>query len=107
MDEVTYFLRGEVDISNADALLDEIRRRAAARTGSVVVDCMDLEFIGGAGLGALAVADYELRAQGRRLLLLNAMPMLVKLLDICGLTDMVASTATSSTRSPSRTRAGS
>jgi anti-anti-sigma factor len=93
VDEVTYFLRGEIDISNSDALVDEIRRRAARRSGPVVVDCMDLEFIGGAGLGALAVADFELREQGRRLLLANAMPMLVKLLDICGLTDLVASTA--------------
>ena len=92
MDEYRYFLRGEIDLVNADAVLTEMRAQAAKRDGPLVVDCMDLEFVDASGLRSFVVVDRELRAQERRLVLVNAIPMLTRVLDVCGLTDLLIPT---------------
>jgi anti-anti-sigma factor len=92
VDEYPYFLRGEIDLANADAVLANLRARAAVQSGPLVVDCMDLEFVDAAGLRTFVTADNELREQERRLLLVNAMPMLARVLGICGLTDLMIPT---------------
>jgi anti-anti-sigma factor len=92
VDEYAYFLRGEIDLANADAILADLRARAAVQSGPLVVDCMGLEFIDASGLRAFVIADNELREQERRLLLVNAMPMLARVLRVCGLTDLLIPT---------------
>ncbi len=50
MDPCRFFLRGEMDASTADDVLTRLRRACAGHSCDVVVDCMDLTFISGAGI---------------------------------------------------------
>ena len=92
MDKYRYFLRGEVDVSNADESLAFIRASTLLHSDNVAIDCMDLLFIDAAGLHALVALNNELRLQGRELRLVNAAPVLVRILDVCGLTELLAPT---------------
>jgi anti-anti-sigma factor len=59
-------LHGEVDFASAD----EVREALCATAASVVVvDLGPIEFIDSAGLRALDIANRELRAAGRKLVL--------------------------------------
>ena len=92
MDEYRYFLRGEIDLSNADESLALILASVSLHAGNVSVDCMDLLFIDAAGLNAIVALQSELREHGRDLSLVHASPLLVRVLDNCGLTELLAST---------------
>ena len=92
MDEYRYFLRGEVDLSNADESLAFIRASTLLHSGNVSIDCMDLLFIDAAGLNALVALSNELREQGRALSLVHTSPFLRRVLDVCELTQLLAPT---------------
>jgi len=92
VDEYPLSLRGEIDLANADAVLAALRAHAAARNGPLVVDCMALEFLDASGLRAFVIADNELRRQQRRLSLVNVRPLLARVLDVCGLNDLLIPT---------------
>lgn len=77
-----FFLRGEIDMSNADSVATSLRN-AAAQVPSVrefLVDCMDLTFIDLAGIRALIMVHGELAQQGRDLRLVHASPFLTRVL---------------------------
>ena len=85
-----YFLRGEVDVSNADEQFALIYASSWLHTGDVTVDCVDLRCIDRAGLRALIALRDELRQQGRNLTLVQAPPFLVLVLEVFGLTELFA-----------------
>jgi anti-anti-sigma factor len=89
VDEYPFLVRGEVDVANADAVLGALRAHAAAQNGTLVVDCRHVEFLDASGLRAFVIADNELRRQQRRMLLVNPTPLLVRILDVCGLNELV------------------
>ena len=94
-----YFLRGEVDVSNADEQFALIYASSWLHSGDVIVDCVDLRFIDAAGLRALVALRDELRQQGRTLSLVHAPPSLVLVLEVCGFTELFARAQDGVTRS--------
>jgi anti-anti-sigma factor len=78
-------LQGELDVSNADSLrqvLDGLLERAPQ---TLVVDLAGLGFADCAGLSVLVAARTRLAAQGHQLILLNAQPVVRRLLAVTGL----------------------
>jgi anti-sigma B factor antagonist len=78
-------LRGDLDVSNADSLrqvLDGLLERAPQ---TLVVDLAGLGFADRAGLTVLVAARTRLAAQGHQLILVNAQPVVRRLLAVTGL----------------------
>jgi anti-anti-sigma factor len=92
VDEHRYFLRGEIDVSNADESVAFIHASTLLHSGNVSIDCMDLLFIDAAGINALVALSNELREQGRTLSVVHVSPFLGRVLDICGLMELLGST---------------
>lgn len=72
MAERTYFLRGEIDVSNVPEIARRIERAIALSDGELVVDCFDLSFIDSTGVAMLLRAAAELGSTGRSLRVANA-----------------------------------
>ena len=90
MGECRFFIRGEIDVVNADGLATTLRSLASRHPGTeVIVDCMDLTFIDATGIGALITIRAELAEQGRDLWLVHPSPILARLLGILDLTYLV------------------
>jgi anti-anti-sigma factor len=85
-----YFLRGDVDVSNADEQFALIYAVSWLHSGDVTIDCRDLRFIDAAGLHALTAIRDELREQGRSLSLVHAPAFLFCVLVACKLTELLA-----------------
>jgi anti-sigma B factor antagonist len=78
-------LRGDLDVSNADSLrrvLDGLLERAPQ---TLVVDLAGLGFADCAGLSIFLAARTRLAAQGHQLILVNAQPVVRRLLAVTGL----------------------
>jgi anti-anti-sigma factor len=78
-------LRGELDISTVDNLrqvLDGLLERAPQ---ALVVDLAGLGFADCAGLSVLLAARTRLAAQGHQLTMMNAQPVVRRLLAVTGL----------------------
>jgi anti-sigma B factor antagonist len=78
-------LQGELDVCNADSLrqvLDGVLERASQ---TLIVDLAGLGFADCAGLSALVAARTRLAAQGHQLILINAQPVVRRLLAVTGL----------------------
>ena len=89
-----YFLRGEIDMSNAETLERALRTAAAQAPAATefVVDCMDLEFIDLAGIRALIMVHSELAQQGRDLRVVHPSPILTRMLQVAALTYLLRPT---------------
>jgi len=64
---VRLVLSGELDISSAAHLEEELARAEAGSPPVIVLDLRTLEFMDSTGLRAVVTADARARAQGRRL----------------------------------------
>jgi len=60
-------LSGELDISTAQQLEDDLMRIEAERPELIVLDLRDLAFMDSTGLRLLIMADSRAREEGRRL----------------------------------------
>lgn len=60
-------LTGELDISSAPRLEDELVQVEAARPPAIMLDLRGLEFMDSTGLRTIVAADARAREQGRRL----------------------------------------
>ena len=101
MEPCRFYLRGEVDVSNADGLLTTLRSAAGQHPAApVLVDCMDLEFIDAAGLRVFVRIRRELAAEGRELHLVRPSPFLARILRVLDLDVLVSSGPLSSPPRP-------
>lgn len=78
-------LQGELDVSNVDSLrqvLDGLLERAPQ---TLVVDLAGLGFADCAGLSGFLTAHTRLAAQGHQLIMMNAQPVVRRLLAVTGL----------------------
>jgi anti-anti-sigma factor len=78
-------LQGELDLSNVDSLrcfLDGLLGRSPQ---SLAVDLAGLGFADCAGLSVILAAHTRLAAQGHQLTIMNAQPMVRRLLAVTGL----------------------
>ena len=80
-------LRGEHDVSNADALSDAIARAIACDDADLVVDLSKVEFMGAATIGVFVHASELLRLRARSLTLRSPSTQARRVLDVCDLDD--------------------
>jgi anti-anti-sigma factor len=82
-------LRGEADASTTAILSDALSRVIASRSGDVVVDLGELEFIDTATVRVLATAHHLLASHGRALLVRSPSRLGRRVLGLFALTDVV------------------
>jgi anti-anti-sigma factor len=70
-DSVHLRLSGELDISTAPKVEDELARVEPNRPETIVLDLSNLAFMDSTGLRLLIAADTRARQQGRRLLIVK------------------------------------
>jgi anti-anti-sigma factor len=81
-------LDGELDLSGAGLLEQEIERLAAdPRAETVVLDLRGLDFLDSSGLRLVALADRRLAGAGRRLALVRGPETVQRVFDITRMTD--------------------
>ena len=85
--ELHYRLRGDLDMSNADDLQEDLAS-AARGLGGIVIDCAGLTFIDTYGMKALIAMQRALAAEGRTFRVANASPTLRRRCDASDLTDI-------------------
>ena len=84
--EQVVHLAGELDVAAAGFLV----RTLAQTTGSpVVVDLAGLTFLDAAGISALLTARRRIEEQGRRLVVRNPSPWIVRVIQLAGATSAV------------------
>jgi anti-anti-sigma factor len=86
-DDVILAVAGEIDISNAEELVDGVRSLVDGAEGEVVLRLQDCGFIDSIGIKALIVLARELQTRGQTLVLsgLNGEPR--RVFEITGLLD--------------------
>jgi anti-sigma B factor antagonist len=82
-------LGGELDAAALNTLVEDFDRAIAADDANVVVDLADVDFIGAAWIGALVRSYASLRLQDRELTVRAPSHVVVRLLDLCGLTYLI------------------
>jgi len=83
-------LSGELDVSTAPQLRDELVRVSTEGAQLVTVDLTDLAFIDSTGLSVLINALKHLRRQGGDMALRSPSPSTRRVLEITGLTEVFA-----------------
>lgn len=73
-------LRGELDISTAQRLEDDLRRLEAERPACLVLDLQELTFMDSTGLRLLIMADSRAREEGRRLAIVKGNDMVQRVM---------------------------
>ena len=82
-------LAGEADCATTAALSDALSRVVALRSGDVVIDLNDLEFIDAAAVRVLATAHHLLAGQGRTLEVRSPSRLGRRLLELFDLGDVI------------------
>jgi anti-sigma B factor antagonist len=73
-------LTGELDISTAQVLEDDLRRVEAEKPELIVIDLKELTFLDSTGLRLLITADSRAREDGRRLAIVRGNEMIRRVL---------------------------
>jgi anti-sigma B factor antagonist len=88
-DRTVIWLDGEHDHATLPALADTLAAAISADPADLVIDLSGVEFIGWAPIGELIRCRDSLRLQSRTLTLRSPSRFATRLLDLCGLTDIV------------------
>jgi anti-sigma B factor antagonist len=75
-------LSGELDVSTAPQLEDDLRRVEAEQPDSIVLDLHKLTFMDSTGLRLLIMADARAREEGRRLAIGRGNDMIQRVLHL-------------------------
>jgi anti-sigma B factor antagonist len=78
-------LKGELDISTASRLEEDLRRVEADQPSITLIDLSALDFMDSTGLRLLIAADSRAREAGRRLVLVQGNEMVQRVLRLTGL----------------------
>jgi anti-sigma B factor antagonist len=81
-DAIHVALRGELDISTAPRLEDELRRIEAGGPATLVLDLSKLDFMDSTGLRLVLNADARARAAGRRFVLVRGNEMVQRVMRV-------------------------
>jgi anti-sigma B factor antagonist len=81
-DAVHLKLSGELDISTAQLLEDDLHRVEAERPELIVLDLRDLAFMDSTGLRLLIMADARAKEEGRRLAIGRGNEMIQRVLHV-------------------------
>jgi anti-anti-sigma factor len=77
---VHLLLSGELDISTAQPLEDDLRRVEAERPELLVLDLQQLSFMDSTGLRLLITADSRAREEGRKLVIVQGNEMVQRVM---------------------------
>jgi anti-sigma B factor antagonist len=80
-------LVGELDLTQADRVSDELLRVEASDARRIVLDLSGLDFIDSTGVRLMIAADLRARANGNRLTLLRATMPVQRVFELTGLLD--------------------
>ena len=83
-------LLGELDLSTAPQLRDELQRLANNGATQITLDLSELDFVDSTGLSVLITALKRLRQQGGEMALRSPTPGTRRVLEITGLTEVFA-----------------
>ncbi len=83
--EILLCVQGELDVSNRDSLREAIDGLLEPSPQTLVLDLSGLSFADCASLSILVSAHQHLAEQGRKLILLDAQPLVRRLLAVTGL----------------------
>jgi anti-anti-sigma factor len=86
-------LAGEADFFTVPVLSDVVGQVMATTCGDVVIDFGEVDFIDSATVRALAVNHFQLVGAGRRLVFRSPPRLAVLVLDVLGLSDLIATEA--------------
>jgi anti-anti-sigma factor len=81
-DTIHVTLLGELDISTAPRLEEDLRRAEAGNPALLILDLSRLEFMDSTGLRLLIGADSRAREAGRRLVLIRGNEMVQRVLRV-------------------------
>jgi anti-anti-sigma factor len=84
------FVRGEIGLLEVDAFRDCLRKVAAERHDTVVIDASGLEYMFSEGLGVMVELALTLRDRGGRLILRNPSPRIAGLINATTLDQILA-----------------
>ncbi len=79
-DAVHFVMSGELDISTAQRLEDDLKRIEADRPATTVLDLQQLSFMDSTGLRLLIMADARARAEDRRLVIVQGNEMVQRVM---------------------------
>jgi anti-sigma B factor antagonist len=82
-------LRGEIDLTDAPALRQQLSDLVSTTTGDVVIECDDLTLIDSVGIAVLLSTRRILRIQGREMRVENLRGMARHATDALGLTQLL------------------
>jgi anti-sigma B factor antagonist len=81
-DSIHVRMRGDLDISTAPRLEDELRRVEAQAPQTLVLDLQELSFMDSTGLRLLITADARAHEESRRMVLVRGNRMIQRVLRI-------------------------
>jgi anti-anti-sigma factor len=88
-DRVTVALHGEMDLSNAADVIDELAATVAGRPKALDVDLSDLIYSDSIGLSVLATTHYWCVDHGIAFRILNPNPFVEHLLGVTGISELL------------------
>ena len=88
---------GEIDSSTVEVLSGQLRT-VTQRSGDVVVNMSEVQFIDSSGLRVIIEAHQDAEKSGRRLVIAEPSPVVARLFEISGLTDYLNVQATTTDR---------
>jgi anti-sigma B factor antagonist len=97
-DRIVVWLRGEHDASTVVALSETMARAIALDDADVVVDLSGVHFMGAATVGVIIRAGEFLRLRSRSLVLRSPSRCARRILDVCGLANLLDSRPVDATR---------
>jgi anti-sigma B factor antagonist len=89
-------LTGELDISTAQRLEDDLRRIEADQPALIVLDLQQLSFMDSTGLRLLITADTRARADGRKLAIVKGSDMVQRVMRLTRLDERLTIVADAS-----------
>jgi len=92
MAETRFPVRGEVDLSSASELQDELLAVVNSTSDDLALDCDGLEFVDSTGIAVFVHTQRVLELQGRGFRVINLGGMARRAFDLLGLTEVLAIT---------------
>jgi anti-anti-sigma factor len=87
---VRVVLQGELDISSAGKVEEELTRVEASNPDLIVLDLRGLEFMDSSGLRAIVSADTRARESGRRIAIVRGPAAVQRIFDVTRLDERLA-----------------
>nr|WP_314276470.1 STAS domain-containing protein [uncultured Peptostreptococcus sp.] len=88
--EWVFSLNGELDLSTANKLKDNLYKSVEEKLSDVVIDMTNLEYIDSTGIGVLVGLMKKLRTQGKDIKISNAKDNVKRIFKITGIDQIIS-----------------